>query len=456
MTPRSALVSVVIRVRNEEAWIRPCLEAVQSQEGLNFEVVLVDNESTDKTLEIADEIGVTKVVSLNRYSPGLALNLGVEASSGEFIAFLSGHCVPVNSRWLESLVGGFENPDVDGVYGKQLPMHFTDPLDRNDLMMAFGEEPRIQSKDWFFHNANSMISRQAWERHKFDEDTSTLEDRLWARESIKRGRLICYEPEAAVYHHNGLHRSTDADRVQKHVRVIEAHAANDTLEIPGFFREENLRTYAIVPVSSSDLRLEPFQPLMSEAERALHESGVVDEVFVLSPDGRAGSPASLPLRRSKDQMDESLPITTLLERAVSRIERTQVIPDFYLYVNWDYEGRPEDLVHQLLRTASIGGFDTVFPTVRDYAHYWAVDENQNLTEIDTSFSSRGTRRPMYRALYGLGTLVRASILRSGKMSGGKIGMVTLPDEYAQLACRVDKANPELPNIDEWDSSGEFL
>ena len=453
MTPGGSLVSVVVRVRNEEAWIRSCLEAVHSQEGVNFEIVLVDNQSSDKTLEIAKQIGVHKVVSLNRYLPGLALNRGVEASSGDLIAFLSGHCVPLGSRWLESLVGGFENPDVDGVYGKQLPMHFTDPLDRNDLMMAFGEEPRIQSKDWFFHNANSMISRQAWETHQFDEETATLEDRLWARESIKRGKLICYEPRAAVYHHNGLHRSTDADRVQKHVQVIESRAANDVSEIPRFFREENLCTYAIIPVSSNDLRLESLPALMAEAERVLHESGIVDKVFVLSPDGRAGSHASLALRRSEDQMDESLPVTTLLERAVSQIERTQVIPDFYLYVNWDYEGRPADLIHQLLQTASIGGFDTVFPTVRDYAHYWAVDEKQSLKEIDNSFSSRGTRPPMYRALYGLGTLVRASILRSGKMSGGKIGMVTLPDEYAQLACRVDKAHPDLPNRGEWDSSG---
>ena len=46
-------VSVVIRARNEEKWIRHCLDAVLSQTHRNFEVIVVDNSSQDKTVEIA-------------------------------------------------------------------------------------------------------------------------------------------------------------------------------------------------------------------------------------------------------------------------------------------------------------------------------------------------------------------------------------------------------------------
>ena len=47
----SSLVSIIIRTKNEERWISSCLDAVYSQNYKSFEVIVVDNESTDKTIE---------------------------------------------------------------------------------------------------------------------------------------------------------------------------------------------------------------------------------------------------------------------------------------------------------------------------------------------------------------------------------------------------------------------
>ena len=45
------LVSIIIRTKNEERWISQCLDAIFKQTYKNFEIILVDNYSNDKTVE---------------------------------------------------------------------------------------------------------------------------------------------------------------------------------------------------------------------------------------------------------------------------------------------------------------------------------------------------------------------------------------------------------------------
>ena len=94
MTIKSKLVSIIIRTKNEEKWIASCLRSVFKQTYRNFEVIIVDNESTDKTLEKAKKFDV-KIISIKNFIPGKAINDGIRASKGEFIVCLSGHCIPV-------------------------------------------------------------------------------------------------------------------------------------------------------------------------------------------------------------------------------------------------------------------------------------------------------------------------------------------------------------------------
>ena len=79
---------------------------------------------------------------------------------GDYFVCLSSHCIPVNSLWLETLVKAMDDgSQYAGVYGRQEPMSFTSPADKRDLLLVFGLDRRIQSKDSFFHNANSIIRR---------------------------------------------------------------------------------------------------------------------------------------------------------------------------------------------------------------------------------------------------------------------------------------------------------
>lgn len=223
------MISIVIRTKNEEAWLERCLAAVALQDLPDWEVILVDNASTDDTRRIARRFGCRMLgISDRAFGYGRALNLGVARARGELVAILSGHCIPANDRWLSALSAHFDDPRVAGVYGRQLPLPDSHPFDKRDLWTTFGVERRVQRSDYFFHNANSMIRRADWERVRFDEHLSGVEDRDWARKVLARDQRIVYEPLAAVYHYHGIHQGLDPQRAERVVRVIQLIGGRST------------------------------------------------------------------------------------------------------------------------------------------------------------------------------------------------------------------------------------
>ncbi len=216
------MISVVIRTKNEERWLGRCLTAVSLQGYSPLELILVDNASKDGTVDIAKEFGC-RVLSIDDedFSFGGALNLGIEVAKGKFIAILSGHCIPMNEKWLACLSAAFVDERIAGVYGRQEPLPDSDPFDKRDLWTTFGLERRVQRKDFLFHNANSMIRRRVWEETPFSEEISGVEDRDWAKKVLGKGYTIVYEPSASVYHYHGIHQGRNLERAERVVRVIE-------------------------------------------------------------------------------------------------------------------------------------------------------------------------------------------------------------------------------------------
>ena len=60
-------------------------------------------------------------------------------------------------------------------------------------------DKRVQEKDSFFHNANSAFTRKTWEKFRFDDEVTNIEDRIWGKEVIKNKLKIVYEPDAVVF-----------------------------------------------------------------------------------------------------------------------------------------------------------------------------------------------------------------------------------------------------------------
>lgn len=219
------MISVVVRSKNEVKWMERCLRALSHQRLGSLDVILVDNESTDGTVDVARRFGV-RVISIgdSEFSYGRALNIGIRAARHETVAMLSAHCIPVNDLWADYLLANFaadQGGEVCGVYGRQLPLPDTAPVDSRDLWTTFRRERVRQHVDYFFHNANSAIRHSIWRNAPFDEQIRGVEDREWGQRMVKAGYKLIYEPNAGVYHHHGIHQGQDEGRARRVAQVLE-------------------------------------------------------------------------------------------------------------------------------------------------------------------------------------------------------------------------------------------
>ncbi len=216
------MISVVIRTKDEKDWLERVLKAIKFQTIKDVEIIIVDNNSQDGTEIVVKKYGATFIPYTYRtFNYSKALNLGIDRAKGEFIAILSGHAIPVNDRWLENFASNFTHKKVAACYGRQEPLPDSNIFDKRDLWTTFGVEKKVQTKDYFFHNANSMIRKSIWKKNRFDESIHGVEDRDWARKVLKKGYIIIYEPLASVYHYHGIHQTQDEKRCRRVVKIIE-------------------------------------------------------------------------------------------------------------------------------------------------------------------------------------------------------------------------------------------
>lgn len=199
-------VSIVVRAKNEERYIGETLTAVQGQRYGDLEIVVVDSGSTDRTPQIAEELGARLLyIDPQEFTYGRALNLGVYHSRGGLVVSLSAHATPRDANWLGSLVSSFRHPSVGGAYGRHIPRRNAGLFELIGMHLSgvTSKQPRIQGTSARFSNTNGAFRRQLWEIAPFDESLPGAEDIEWARRIQRLGYLIAFEPTAAVYHSHG-------------------------------------------------------------------------------------------------------------------------------------------------------------------------------------------------------------------------------------------------------------
>lgn len=202
---RTVHVSIVIRTLNEARYLEELLQGIEAQvtDGLLHEVVLVDSGSTDGTVGIAERYGCRiHHIARDAFSFGRSLNMGCEAASGEILVITSGHCVPTDDKWLQRLCQPILDGHAEYVYGRQLggdKSHFSE---KRIFHKYFPEQAAIPQEGFFCNNANAALHKGAWERYRFDEELTGLEDMELAQRLVNGGGRVAYVSAAAVLHHH--------------------------------------------------------------------------------------------------------------------------------------------------------------------------------------------------------------------------------------------------------------
>ncbi len=199
--------SIVIRTFNEEKHLPRLLEAIRRQTYQEFEIIVVDSGSLDRTREIARRY-CNKALQIDShdFTFGYSLNVGIHNSVGRYIAIVSAHTEPVQPSWLADLIAPLREDQTAMVYGRQLGTPSSRFAEVRDFRRTFDTEWKVLEPPCFFaNNANSAIRRDLWDQHPFDETLPGLEDIEWAKHWMKRGYRVVYEPRAAIYH---IHEET--------------------------------------------------------------------------------------------------------------------------------------------------------------------------------------------------------------------------------------------------------
>ena len=100
-------VSIIVPVYNVEPYLRRCIDSIFAQSFADFELILVDDGSTDACGSICDEYARidkrVRVIHQNNHGAASARNTGIENAKGEYLAFCDGDDT-VSPMWLERMV----------------------------------------------------------------------------------------------------------------------------------------------------------------------------------------------------------------------------------------------------------------------------------------------------------------------------------------------------------------
>lgn len=198
-------ISIVIRTLNEARYLGELLASICQQKiaGVEVETVVMDSGSTDGTLEIAQKHRCTIAhITREQFSFGRSLNWGCKAAKGDILVFISGHCVPTNTQWLQALCTPIIQGKVAYSYGRQIGGPQTHFCEHRIFAKYYPEQPALPQEGFFCNNANSAIARSAWMQYQFDEDVTGLEDMELAQRLHRAGSRIGYVAEACVHHHH--------------------------------------------------------------------------------------------------------------------------------------------------------------------------------------------------------------------------------------------------------------
>ena len=195
--------SIIIPCLNEIENIEKCINALkgQSYNGA-FEIIAVDNGSTDNTIRIIKGKGVILEHAKKR-GPAAAKNKGIEKAKGNIIVFIDADCV-AHPAWLDNIMKPFKDMSIGCVAGEIIPYK---PRTRIEQFLC--EKKHLSQSINVNHNflpyaatANAAYRKEVFDKVGFfDESLFTGEDAdmSW-RMRLQTNYKLSYSPEAIVYH----------------------------------------------------------------------------------------------------------------------------------------------------------------------------------------------------------------------------------------------------------------
>jgi len=195
-------ISLYIPCYNVEGYLAPVIEAALKQTLAPDEILIVDDGSRDRTLEIAAKFPVTILKHERNKGLAAARNTALRAARNELVASLDADCAP-QLRWLELLSEPLSDPNVAMAGGRLIETALISVADRwrKAHMPQDWGDTRLANPRFIF-GSNTIVRRSAvLEAGAYDESMRTNgEDVDLSLRLRARGYSLVYEPTAVVHH----------------------------------------------------------------------------------------------------------------------------------------------------------------------------------------------------------------------------------------------------------------
>jgi len=187
------MISVVIRTKNQAKALDFSLKNLTQRYASDIgEIIVLDNNSNDNTAELAKKHGA-KYINNTEFSYGKSANIAAQNSKYEIIVIFSAHAFPVSHDFFKLIKEKF-NQNPENLAGLRC-LHnagdykaYIDNLDSKDDYNRAG-----------LIFAGSAFNKKVWEKHNFDENVITFEDKEWSRRVIRAGYKIEFVPSIFCY-----------------------------------------------------------------------------------------------------------------------------------------------------------------------------------------------------------------------------------------------------------------
>ena len=192
-------ISVIIPAYNEEQYIASCLKTVLDQDTPADEIIVVDNNSTDRTRAIASRFPV-HVLSERQQGMIHARNAGFDAATGDVIV----HCdadTRVPRDWITRIRRHFEEDRCDALTGPAVPFH-APPSIALPIRHSCALLKRLYLGHLPLQGCNKSLRRELWHRIRNEVCTdadAVHEDLDLAIHIYRNGGRIVYDSRLMVY-----------------------------------------------------------------------------------------------------------------------------------------------------------------------------------------------------------------------------------------------------------------
>lgn len=263
-TPKKVPISVIVCAKNEEENVVKFIPILAAQEYPDFEIILIDDASSDATLDIFEEfekqyanIRLVKVVNNEAFwgNKKFALTLGIKAATKDYLLFTDADCYPTSKDWIKEMSSHFSAQKTIvlgyGAYEK-IAGSFLNKMIRFETLLTavqyfswakvgrpyMGVGRNLAYKKEEFFNVNGFIEHMK---------IRSGDDDLFINQAAKaKNTTICFAPESFTYSRPKITFKEWFIQKRRHVSTAHFYKSFDRMQLGGFYASQLL--FILLPI----------------------------------------------------------------------------------------------------------------------------------------------------------------------------------------------------------------